>query len=111
MAAGSGGCQAALASRQLTPAPILRSSGTARLPPSISSLTTSPTDSLAGYFVGTFSSLAALHGHRLSVAVSRADRAYGAPTLARDPRMRSNGQHPSPVRKKRPGGFFQNSRA
>jgi hypothetical protein len=33
------GCRAALASRQLTPEPISQSSGTARLPPSISSLT------------------------------------------------------------------------
>jgi hypothetical protein len=39
MAVGSGGCRAALASRRLTPEPISSSSGTARLPPSISSLT------------------------------------------------------------------------
>ena len=39
MAGGSAGCPAALTSRRLTPEPISSSPGTARLPPSISSLT------------------------------------------------------------------------
>jgi hypothetical protein len=39
MAVGSVGCRAALANRQLTPELISLSSGTARLPQSISSLT------------------------------------------------------------------------
>ena len=45
MAVGSGGYLEAPANRQLMPEQISRSPGTARLPLSISSLTTSPTES------------------------------------------------------------------